>query len=264
MTKYLSILTALVLPSVLWAAPDNSEWRHERQEWTFSLEGKDHVDVTNQWGDLRIRTHDKNEVYVLANIQRHQDDPRAMDLVLDEESKPLGITAYFPEKHQGAIPADWQQRRIDLTLFVPAAIKLKGETNQGLAEARGLAGPLELKTYTGDIALRIKGPVTAHSQYGDIQTFFLRTDWSQPVHLETLTGSIEAILPTGANAEVDVATHGQITTDFSITIQRDENEEGKTGHASIGTKGQALTLKSNRGAIRLLSSVIPDPSVTVK
>ncbi|GAB4188665.1 MAG: hypothetical protein Tsb002_15140 [Wenzhouxiangellaceae bacterium] len=251
------LLASLMLPAA-WAQPDNSEWLHERREWQLEPPTDEAVRVENRWGDIRVRTHEQRQIYVLANIQRHQQDSRSMDLVLDEENPGLGITTYFPADDKQPTPADWQPRRIDLTVFVPATQRLALTTEHGLLEARGVQAALSARTENGAINLRAKGAVDAESRYGEIQVFFLDSNWSSDSRLQTQTGSIEALFARGFDARVEFETHGQITTDFSVTIERDQHEEYKTGYAKIGSAKQKLTIKSDRGAIRLLSSAVPD------
>lgn len=261
-TPWLFCLFALCLSvmfSAAQAAPSNDEWQHDRREWNLELPKDGPVTVNNPWGDIRVRTHLKEEVYVLANIQHHQQDKRAMELVIDNESKnKLGLKAHFDGEHKKSTPADWAPRRIDLTVFVPAKQALSLETTKGLAEVRGLEAPLGVKTHTGNARLRVKNTVDLYSDYGDVQVFFTNTRWLKASRIETRASDIEVILPKGAQSEVSIETHGQITTDFSLTIDRDEAESYKRAKASIGKKGKALKIKSDRGAIRLLSSVVPD------
>lgn len=244
--------------AALQAQPTNEQWRHQRQEWTLPRPETTVFAVENLWGDIRVRTHAEDEIYVLANIQRHTDDPRAMSLVIDNESEQPGVQAHFPDPPTITAHADWQPRRIDLTVFVPANQALNLITDKGLAEARGLKAPVQVKTYTGDVYLRTHNAVNAHSDYGDIHTLFLTTDWAQHSRIKTLTGNIEVSFPHGGAAQVALQTKGQITTDYTVEIERDRHQELKTGKAQIGRKGKELTLHSERGAIKLLSSVIPE------
>lgn len=255
------LLLASAIVNQAVAAPSNDEWQHERREWNLALPESGQVAVKNSWGDVRVRTHLKDEVYVLANIQHHQQDPRAMDLVINNESNhELGLTAHFTDNQKTNNPADWAPRRIDLTVFVPASQALSITTTKGLAEVRGLSAPLSVRTQTGNVLLRIKNNLDLYSDYGDVQVFFLNTQWQKASRVETKASDIEVIIPKGGNTEVGIETHGQITTDFSINIQRDESESYKTASASIGKDGSKLNIKSDRGAVRLLSSVVPDAS----
>lgn len=256
------LLLCLICANSLAQQPSNEVWRHTRQEWTLDLPSSGPVRVENPWGDIRIRTHGKDEVYVLANIQNHQDDPRAMSLVIDNESKDkLGVKAHFSDEYNGTPVPDWQPRRIDLTLFLPAAQMLELQTEKGLIEVRGMAAPLSARSLTGEIRLRVKNAVEVFSENGRVEIFFVSTGWTQDAKIETRTSPVEVNFPKGARAQLAITTNGQITTDFSIDIERDENELLKTARAKIGKKkGKKLEIKSDRGAVILLSSTIPDES----
>lgn len=254
------LLLSMICANSLAQQPSNEVWRHTRQEWTLPLPASGPVQVENPWGDIRIRTHGKDEVYVLANIQNHQDDPRAMSLVIDNESKDkLGLKAHFSDEYNGTPAADWQPRRIDLTLFLPAKQMLKLQTEKGLIEVRGMAAPLSARSLTGEIRLRVKNAVEVISENGRVEIFFVSSDWVKDSQIETHTSPIEVNFPKGAQAQLAISTNGQITTDFSIEIERDENELLKTASAKIGKKkGKKLQIKSDRGPVILLSSTIPD------
>ncbi len=250
------------LSSIACAAPSNDEWMVERSEWHWDLDSIQAVDIRNPWGDVRVRVDDKQQAYLLSNAQRHRDDPRQLELLVTETDGTLSIEVKLPEDEIPEATETWDFRRVDVTLLIPAKTRLSCETSSGLAEVRGLIAPLKVNTDTGDIRLRLNGPVTAYSNHGMISSLFL--DTKQPSTLETLTGLIHVAIANGGNADVALQTHGWITTDYSVDIERDQNTDFKKAHAIVGNNGPKLTLTSNRGPIRLLGSTIPRQSLQEK
>ena len=108
--------------------------------------------------------------------------------------------------------------------------------------------------------VRIAGSLVAKTTHGELLAQFRRTDWQTPSRIETLTGDMRVELPRGGEADVRIATRGEITTDYSLEIRRSEGSQLKQGVARIGEAGGKLVLESNRGAIKLIESLVPKES----
>ncbi len=253
------ILVSLLLPTLgLGAEVSIEDWRIDRKEWTFELKEAKSVSLDNTWGDIRVRTLDKNEAYLLINAQRHKDDPREMEVKVVEEEGRLTLKLHYPEGGVEEIPEAWSKRRIDATLMIPAATEANLKTDKGLLEARGLSGAVEAESSRGEIRMRAKGAVRATNEHGRIYIQYLKTGWDRPSALETVTGNIRVEFPQGGRAEVDLETRGEITTDYSIAMDREDGKQLKKGKVSVAEGGNTLSLKSNRGAIALIASLISE------
>jgi hypothetical protein len=257
------LLTAIALffiaPHLALAAePALDEWHFDRQEWTWDLAPGAAVSLHNPWGDIRVRSQGKAEAYLLINAQRHKEDPREVELKVVQEEGRLVLTLHYPEGEVEEEPEGWKKRRIDATLMIPAATNTKLKTDRGLLEARGLSGFAEAESYRGEIRMRAKGGVRALNEHGRIYIQFLDTRWKQASDLETVTGNIRVEMPRGGRAEVKVETRGEITTDYSMTISREDGKQLKQGKTSVGEGGKPLSMKSNRGAIALIASLISE------
>ena len=91
------------------------EWLIERKELTEPLGPTTWVHVRNPHGDIRVRKHHKQEVYVLVNAQRHRDDPLKYELEICECEQMLEITAIV-EPHAQNVPDDFKKRRMGTIL----------------------------------------------------------------------------------------------------------------------------------------------------
>ncbi len=244
-----------------------ADWTITRNEWHWPFAVGGALAVTNEYGDIRVRVHDKDEIDALAHIQQHRDDPRLAAITLDDKAGPPRLVVAYEAGDIAEPPPAWRRRRVDLTVFVPSRISLTVTTRAGLAEVRGTRRPLVVTTQNGDIRLRIEGPVEARSAHGAVQVFFLGGGWEADSAIETATGSIEAILAEGLLVDAALATHGRITTDYSLLVTRRPGGDFKWGRALIGVPPPGampvysrLTMRSNRGAIALLSSAVQSVS----
>jgi len=246
---------AAVMPA-LAASAGEDQWQLDRREARWPVESAETIEIHNPWGDIYLRTHDREQLYLLTHTQRHGSDPRQALVDLQRRDEVLTITTRFDDQPQ-AKADDWDRRRTDATVFVPSGKAVNCSTTHGRIEARGLWSPVSVRSDTGDISLRVAGPIQARSKHGAISVFFLSTDWARPSTLETVTGPIETIMPHGTSARVKLETHGWITTDFSVDIERAKDDDFKTATADIGEGGGSIVIKSSRGSIRLLDSRIP-------
>ncbi len=261
-TPLLLAFHALAL-SATAAEPSLEDWNVSRQEWTHEISEGSDVAIVNLHGDLRVRDGARGEVYVLANIQHHNDDPRRARVATANREGEFHLEVLWsPTTDTDPAPADvpeaWNRRRVDLTIFVPPNAGVKARTDDGLVELRGLTGEIEAASVRGDVRVRAAGALQAYTRHGEVLAQFRRTDWSTASEIETLTGEIRVELPRGGRAGVRLETRGEITTDYSIEIHRQDGSLLKRGSARIGKGGGQLTLRSNRGAIRLIESTVPE------
>ena len=76
--------------------------------------------------------------------------------------------------------------------------------------------------------------------------------------ISTLTGSVLLQVLPRTDAEVRLETRGEISTDYSIEIERAPGEEAKKARAVLGAGGQVILVSSESGAVRLLEGPIDE------
>ncbi len=264
----LVLASLATLPAIAQEAAGlaDGEWRVERLENTWPIAETAAVRVKNPRGSLWVRTHQRPEVYLLAHVQRHRDDPRELDLALARSDQELAVEADFTMVDAGSVtePAEWAKRRIDLTVFVPTAAATRFSTDQGSIEVRGVRGPTSVETRTGDLRLRVHGAVAARTVNGDVLAQFLGTDWGRPAEIASTTGAIRVEMPRGGGAGVVVETRGEITSDFSTEIEWVDGSLLKRARLSVGAGGESLRLTSHQGAIKILQSLVSAEDATAE
>jgi hypothetical protein len=89
---------------------------------------------------------------------------------------------------------------------------------------------------------------------GTISATLRPTGWSRTPELRTEAGDIALYLPGAAAARVEATTAGEITTDYSLTIERSGGGAVKHALAVVGGGGPAAYLKSDSGNLKLLQT----------
>lgn len=103
-------------------------------------------------------------------------------------------------------------------------------------------------------ALRLEVPPLCQlivvTQRGNIEAAGL---FASPLELETNSGNITLRVPAASNLAVELATSGEITVDFSVSIDyRHHQEPSKQGRIVLGSAAGSVRLSSNTGSIRVL------------
>lgn len=247
-------------PARTGAQEEASSWSLERFHWSAELSEGKTVRIENLHGDLRVRHAGNREVEVSAVIQKDVRDSLEAHIEVHETDEGLSIKAvYRPRGNPATEEADDPEeadlvRRVDLVVFLPAGNPLVARTGRGLLEAKGLQSSVEGTTTFGDIVVSTDQRIALRSQHGAISVVLKTTAWQEPALLETLTGDIRVELPKGADVLATATTTGEITTDFSIAIERPEHGFHKRAKATIGKGTCPLQIVTEKGGIKLVET----------
>ncbi len=244
-----------VLPA---AAQDMEGWNIDRFTWSGPLAEHRTVEAINEHGDIRVRSGGEGPVEVLALIQKQDVDPYTAEVVIGEAEGRLKVEVVY-QLTAGADPdgqlMETVKRRVDVTVLLPEGTSLQAKTVRGLLEAKGLTGAAVVETLSGNITLSTGGDrVEARTDRGEMLVLLRATEWSQPPVLESVRGDITVWFPPEGNADVEVKTSGEITTDYSIDIERLGTGQRKRGAAEIGKDGLGISITSTLGKIKLMRS----------
>ena len=237
--------------------PIDPRWSIDRFTWSGELAADTQVvRVVNEFGDVRTRPAEDGRVDVSAVIQKRTDRADEPDIAIVASPGELLVEVRFP----GAAidprllePGVRSDRRVDVVVFLPLRAQLHARTMDGLLEARGLGADAVLETRNGDVAVITSASVEARTVHGKIAAVFRDTNWTRRARLETLTGDISVELPQRIGVSAQISTRGEITTDYSIEIDRDGLL--RTARAEIGSGQQELIILSNKGGVKLLESI---------
>lgn len=249
-------ITILTLGTLLGAqqpAAVGEAWEKISSQSFETIEAGALVRVVNPFGAIHVRFGGyENRVEILTTVQRPQGGPSGPEVSISPtDAGGLEVrTAPGPEPD----PPDGPRSRVDLVLFVPAGAAVDAETREDQINVKGLKGDLTAWSETGDIRIRsVEGRVRAKTARGQIAASLEADVTSESQDLSTDTGDIEVYLWEDANVEVEIATSGEISTDFSIRIEHLRSEEpGKRATAVVGGGGPKLSLYTKRGRVKLL------------
>jgi hypothetical protein len=219
------------------------DWTIDSYRWAGTLAPSSRITVLNPHGDVRLRDADAGEVAVSAMIQRRTSDPVKAEVRIRRRWGRLRIEVLYPAAPQGDL------HRVDLTIFVPARVRIAARTKDGRIEARGLENDLDFVSAGGDVAFSTIGTARVSTARGDI-TAELRGGWRRAPRLVARHGDITLRLPPEADARVRIRATGE------VAVRRQARFERRTGRKTIivlGGGAHSLFLNTPQGGVTLLA-----------
>lgn len=265
-----------------------SEFR-KRFERNFRVTGRPDISVVNEFGSVRVRPWNRNQVRVRADIIARAPEAAvarqlAHDTIVDAQASSGRIvirTRYPDTRRSGQVLI-----QINYDVSVPARSDLYLENRFGDVDVRGingriesvcshgrtrveeLRGTLKVVSENGDVLGRnlasttridaqfgrvdlreMTGWTTVHSRYGPVTVSSASSECDFQIACDS--DDIELILPADADPRMDVhTTFGEIRSDIPLTVQAVGNSS--TGRR-VSNSPQRIDLTSSMGdiAVRL-------------
>ena len=234
------------------ATPDDWEKRSEQHFEEVAAGGS--IRVINPYGNVYGRFGGyERRTEILTTTQRIDRQYPALEMVRRHDDDGLTIEV----RPKGEVPAGIDRRqwrdRIDVVVFVPEDIPLTVETSVDDVELKGLHSDVSVKTVTGNVNIRkIKGSVDVESDRGRLIVTLATGVTKNAQSFSTVTGDIDVYVWEDADVTFDLATSGEIATDFSIDIDHKRFEEpDKYATAVVNDGNGKVTLRSKRGRLKL-------------
>jgi len=230
------------------------EFWEKTTETFFGNVGKaGRVVVDNPHGNIWVRFGGyEDKVEIIATSQRLE--PQLPKLLVERNRVEEDLfVRVVSEKPDAPAPSD-RRDRIDMVLFIPIGRRVELSTIEDDIAVKGLKGDLSVNTIKGNVTLRkITGAVDIRTERGTVLALLESDVTKSDQHFETITGDIEVTVHEDAVHDVEIATSGIISTDFSIEIEHLRfSEPGKRARTSIGGGGPKLSINSKRGRVSLL------------
>lgn len=222
---------------------------HEEFHRTYLLEAQGRVVLENINGDVHITAWDRNEVKVdalkRAYSQEHLDDAR---IVVDAARGLITIKTRYSEHDDPEHPAI-----VDYTVRVPRTARLdQVKLVNGTLDIAGIKGEVRASSVNGAIRTRgLAGDVKLSTVSGRLEAMFDELEASRSISMNSVTGSIEVLLPMDAHADLQADTvSGGISSDFGLPIERGRFP-GRHWSAALKGGGTRIRVSNVNGSISL-------------
>jgi hypothetical protein len=274
--SWLAVVGGLAFAVAVPAGAD--EWSRQ-----YAVKGRPDVHVRTDDGSVRIEPGAAPEVVARVTTIGWKIGPGDVVIRESQTADRVDIEVRLPK-----VNVSWGNRKIDVTLSVPAEADLEVHTGDGAIDAHGLSGSLRFSTGDGKITLdALSGDVKLHTGDGniaatalagrlaadtgdgdvDIRGRFTGLDVrtgdgnvaaavapgskvESPWSVRTGDGNVTLRLPNGLDATLDAHTgDGGITLDKPIAVTGEVKENRVRGQ--LGAGGPALTVHTGDGRIRL-------------
>ena len=238
-----ALLAALVAPALLSSSTGLQDEFHQ----TYRLTPHGRVALENINGDVHIIAWDRDEVEIRA-IKRGYSQERVEDARIQVDSTPDAITiktcypGFYDNNHHAAV---------EYRVMVPRHAHLTDvKLVNGALAISGVAGDVHASSVNGTIkAERLAGETRLSTVNGMLQAVFDRLDPAKPISLNSVSGSIELLLPFDARAEFKADTvSGGIENEFGLPADRGRNHLA----ASLRGGGTRIRLNNVNGTITII------------
>lgn len=219
--------------------------------------------IFNPFGDIRLRASDGDELMIVGASQYSTQDNVRPVVDIREDADGVVVEVRFPSVDgmgPDLAPAELGKRRIDLAVVIPGRGAVEVESLDGLVEAKGVRGPLTVRSRSGAQRMIAKNDLDLRSEHGMIEVYFKGIVAFPGLAVETLTGDIRVEFPAGIDRTIRAETRGYLTTDFTATIEKSAGSPHKVVHVELGNGGDVVHLTSNLGMISILEQPnFPEP-----
>lgn len=237
---------------------DDSPVKSKSFTKSFSVDRSDKISLSNQFGSMTIKTWDKNEIKVDADIKSYakteEEAQRLLDQVSISATKDGDLVSY--KTNMGDRNGNWgssvrngkviwrREVKIHMTVYMPASNALTASQTYGPLTIDDFAGPTSLKVQYGNL---IAGNLTNSNnyisvQYGkanlkDINSAKIKQQYGDGLTINTI-GNLDL------DAQYSSAKIGTIKGSATIKHQYG-------GGTTIETVGGALTLTAQYTKIKV-------------
>lgn len=252
-----SALGVMALAAAL-AAPSA---RGEDFHWSGAVAPGKVIEIKGVNGGIDAGPASGGQVEVTARKTGRRSDPADVEIKVVEHGEGVTICAVYPTPYSerpnecrpgagGRMSTRDNDVKVEFTVRVPEGVRFVGRTVNGGVEAQGLTADAEVYSVNGGVTVASSGLARAETVNGSITASMGRADWTGPLELKTVNGSITVELPATVSARVEAKTvNGGIETDFPLTVTGRIGPRRLSG--TIGNGGRELVLETVNGAIHL-------------
>jgi hypothetical protein len=242
MTRTMSVaLAAAMAAAAALPAAAQQDFR-----WSGRIADGQRIQINNIKGEIRAEPASDGEVTVTA----HPHGGRGVRVEMVRRSYGVVICAVYPSSGEGSRrrdddddddsrsePRDACNSRgvnvhdsdaeVDFVVRVPAGTKLAANNVSGDVDIRGVRGPVQARSVSGDVHVSSSGEVEAASVSGDVFAALGRIP-ADGLEFRSVSGNVTLELPADVDADFHARTlSGEIDSDFPLTMGGREGRRGR-------------------------------------
>jgi hypothetical protein len=253
----MSTLGILAVAAALVAPPAGGD----DFRWSGAVAPGKVLEIKGVNGGIKAGPASGSDVEVTARKSGRRSDPSEVEIKVVEHSGGVTICAVYPNPREarpnecqpgsgGRMNTHDNDVNVEFTVRVPEGVRFVARTVNGAIEAEGLSADAEVYSVNGGLTVSSSGLARAETVNGSITAALGRADWTGPLEMKTVNGTITVELPASTSARVRASTvNGGIDTDFPLTIAGRFGPRHVSG--TIGSGGRDLTLETVNGGIHI-------------
>ena len=231
-------------------APATPEVWVESPRWQVELAPEVELQVFNPYGDVRGRSSADGKLLVVGIIQRFALEQDDAEVLIEEAEGRVKVHTRYPSAERRL--ADGRLNgRIDLSVLVPAGLKMRVETDSGFIEVKGVDRELVARTDSGRIRLTAARAVEAETKTGDLTAVLKDPTALQPARLVTETGALRVDLLDAPTLSLRAQTEGKLLPRFGQLEKAEPSRRSGFSELEVGKKPWGLEAVSKKGSIEI-------------
>lgn len=214
--------------------------------------------LRNPHGDVRLRVTDQPMVGIHATIQRIGKTPLDPTFEIDQRDGVFELIIRYPDEATLLARGNHGYGRVDLGIWVPAALALDLETTDGLLQVRRAQSPVKARTTSGELQVTAGSGLDLASVSGDVSARQYSGRWEDPVNLTSERGHVYASIPAFADIELSVRAGGRIAVQSGLPEPKRAKHGGMQLNARFGAALREMQIEAPIGDVYLYRVVADD------
>jgi DUF4097 and DUF4098 domain-containing protein YvlB len=227
----------------------------ETIEATHPVSADASFSLDNINGSVAIDTWDRSEIRVIAvKKAKSQEDLDAIDVQIQASDDHVGVKTKY-NRNEGSFFSRWTNSGdVTYTVTVPAEASLRlVKTVNGSVKVDGVGGEVEVSTVNGSIdTTGLRNDARIETVNGSVKARFTSVSADQSIHIGSVNGRTEIILPEDASCGIKARTvNGRIRTDFGLAVDKPKFGPGNRLNGQLGNGSANVDLSTVNGGIRV-------------
>lgn len=218
----------------------------KRIHWEKQIAGQTRLVVSNQYGDVRLRSVEKDDDLVLHAVAQDSKLHQASVDFAETDDKIVATVNFVNAEKMS------DKHRLDLAIMLPKGLDLEIEIEKGDLSSKKLYNNIKARSQFANLSLKSTGSMDLFTKNGDIDCHAVPAKANRQHQLKTHKGDIDFYYLANDRPFVRV-TAGRETTSNSVKLLESRQREQRTN--LFGNQEQAkqqVSIQSDTGSVRLI------------